>query len=446
MSDPSRAQIQSSWSAAIKILNQARLYGNITASTNLLALLDTLTQNARSDYIDDLGGAAQAFRSGAAGLVSQSAAVQMQRLWLKQYLKSVIGRLNVDKAADGDLWEELYRYMVDNNLRVDSRRLTFGSPSLSIGTGTVQLVRLTKDDYNFDIESGFGDSKRVTCLVDQNIGSSQGNEAWIIMGQARARDELQRSGSGLQETLTGLTPDDSLLTNPAFRTFGGTAGSDAPTSLSGWTSSISYNVTNFGIDTTNTYRTIPSDGTPGSLVVKASATLTQKLTVRGTDLNRFRPYLMAVVWNRAVNSASGTLVARMGAIATSVAVSAQTGWNVTIVPNPIGTGAWYRNFYQNDMQMQLQWTQTGGTGLLIAEVLFQTGLYFDGLWHWLLPSTAAAWIAPKYKDEFTIVDGESASGGVNQRWFARAAFGLGSVQHGGYAPSSNGSSITWADA
>lgn len=446
MSDPTRAQIQTSWSTAIKILNQARLNGNITASTNLLTLLDTASQNARGEYIDEYGSVLQSFRAGAAGLVSQQAAASFQRLWLKQYLKSVIGRLDPESAGDAEMWEELYRYMVDNNLRVDSRRMTFGSAVQTIGSGSIQIVRLTKDDYNFDIESGYGDSKRITCLVDENTGAAPGNETWRIVGQARARDELQRSGSGFDGILTGMTPDQSLLTNPAFRTFGGTAGSDAPTTLSGWTSSIAYNSTNFGIDQTNYYRKIPSDGTPGSLVLKATAILTQKLTVKGTELNRFRPYLMVVVWNRAVNSATGTLLMQMGAMSTSVVMAAQTGWNVTTVPNPIGYGAWYRAFHQADMQIRLNWTNTGGTGLLISEVLFLEGTYFDGLWYWMLPNTVSAWFAPTAKDEFTIVDGESLSGGVNQRWFARAGFGVGNAQHGGYAPASNGSSITWADA
>lgn len=446
MSDPSRSQIESAWAIWYKILNQARLYGNITASTNLLTLLDTATQNARGDYIDEIGNVLQSFRANASGLVAGGTAAAGARVWLKQYCKSVIGRLNVDSASDADLWEELYRYMIDNNLRVDSRRLNYGNASQNIGTGTVQIVRLTRDDFNFFIESGFADNKRITCISDQNTGSSQGNETWQVVGQARARDELQRSGSGFVSTFAGMTPDDSLLTNPAFRTFGGTAGATAPTSLSGWTSDISYNSTNFGIDQTNVFRTIPSDGTPGSLVIKASTRLTQKLTVRGTDINRFRPHLMAIVWNRQVNSASGTLTARMGSIATSVAVSAQTGWQVTTVPSPIGQAAWYRNFYQNDMQVEVQWAQTGGTGLLLAEVLFLPAYFFDSLWYWILPSSTAAWSAPKVKDEFLIIDSEPLTGGVNQRWNARAALGLGVAQHGGMLPHSSGSSITWADA
>jgi len=332
-----------------------------------------------------------------------------------------------------------------------SRRMTLGSASQTVGTGTVQIVRLTKDDYNYDIEAGYGDVKRIRCILDQNSGTSQGNEVWSIEGQAKSRDELERSGSGLSATITGKTIDDSDLNNAGFRSFGGTAGSDAPTSLSGWTATdlagaaLTYNVTNFCIDTTNYFRTAPSDGTPGSLQMKVSSRITQKLTVRGTEVNTQRPRLLAVIWNRAVGSASGTLNLRMGGITTTVTLAAQTGWNVTLVPNPIGQSAWYRNYYQNDMQIQVEYIRTSGT-LNVGEVLFLEGAFFDGLWYWIIPSSTATWAAPKFNDEFTITDMESASGGVNQRFNARSGFGAGQIVHGGYMPHSNGSSISWSDA
>lgn len=442
MANPSRATIQTGWSNAIKILNQLRLFGNINA-TNFLSLLNTAQTTFAGDYGDDYFNTLQALRGSLATTVSQGLAAAVQRSWLQQYCKSVIGK--TDLANDQQMWQELYRYMIDNSLRVDSRRMTFGSSVAGTNTGTMQIVRLTKDEYNFDIESGYGDSKRILCIADQNTGTQQGNEQWQIIGQAKARDELERSGSGLEGTLFGTTIDDSLLNNPGFRSFGGTAGSDAPTSLTSWTSNQTFNSTNFGIDQTNTFRTAPSDGTAGSLTVKTSATLTQKLTVRGTDLSNTTPYVLAVIWNRAVNSATGTLTARMGTISTAVTVSAQTGWVVTTVPNPMGQSAWYRLFAQDDLQIQLQWAQTGGTGLLIAEVLLVPATFFDGLGYWMFPSSAAAWIAPRVNDSFTIADGESSSGGVNQRWFARG-FGTLNGPKLGYLPHINGSSITWTDA
>ena len=442
MADPSRATIQAEWGAAIKVLNQIRLFGNVNA-TNFLALINSLETIYAGDYISDASSTIQAIRSSLAGTVSQGAALTLFRPFLRTYCKSVIGR--TDLSDDQSMWTELYRYFVDNNLRVDSRRLTFGSPALSIGSGSVQILRLTVDKFNFLLEGGYADSKRATCVIDQNTGSAQGNESWLLVGQDRAKDELQRSGSGLQAVLAGQTLDDSLLTNPGFRAFGGTAAS--PTSLTGWTSSAGDSSSIYTLDATNYYRVAPSDGsTSYALNLVSSDLLTQKLTVRGTELSDDVPYTLAVVWNRAVNSATGTLVLRMGGMQTTVAVSAQTGWNVTTVPSPIGQGSWYRQFYQNDLQIQIDWTKTGGTGLLIGEVLLVPASLFDGSYYWVLPTSAASWSAPKVRDEFTWMDGEPSSGGVNQRWIARASFGAPPRAGYGYLPASNGSSITWADS
>lgn len=444
MADPSRATVQSEWAAAIKVLERTRQFGNVNA-TNLLALINSLETIYAGDFVNEASSAIQSVRGLIAGAVSQGTAQSVMLPFLKTYLKSVIGRTGLSSAAE--MWAELRKYFIDTNLRVDSRRMTFGSSSAGgSNVGNPQVLRLTRDRYNFDIESGYGDSKRLICIADQNTGTAQGNETWQIVGQARAKDDLQRSGSGLEATINGLTLDDSLLSNPGFRTFGGTAGSDAPTSLTGWTSTdltgaaLTYNVTNYGIDQTNTFRTGPSDGTPGSLTMKVSSRITQKLTVRGTELDKDTPYLLAVVWNRSVGAATGTLNMRMGAITSTVTLAAQSGYQVTTVPSPVGFSAWYRQFAQNDMQVQIEFVRTGGT-LNICEVLLVPGTQFDGVWYWILPSSAT-WTAPRVLDTFTFADGESSTGGVNQRWFARAQF-AGSDS---YLPHSNGSSITFADA
>lgn len=438
MSNPTRAQVQTAWSDRIKILNNIRLFGNVNA-TNFLGLLDTAEQSFRGDYEDEDGAAIQALRANLAGNVSQGLAQSIQRPWLKQYLKSVIGRTSLQ--SDEEMWDDLRSYFFDNALRVDSRRMTFGSVAAGgSNVGTSQIQRLTTDKWNFDIESGYGDSKLIECVLDANSGTGFGQESWSIQGQARARDELERSGSGLIGGLQGLTIDDSIISNAGFRSFGGSASS--PTSIVNWTSSATVDSTTYTFDSTNYFRKAPSDGsTSYAMNIKASTTLTQKLSDTGVSLDPNVPYLTAIVWNREVGFASGTLTVRMGAIYASVTVAAQTGWIVTLVPNPIGQSCWYRNFDEQDLDTQIVWTRTGGD-LLIGEVLFVPGTSFDGLWHWVLPTSTATYVAPRRDDSFTAVDGESSSGGVNQRWFARTNF-AGPFS---YLPHSNGSSITWADA
>lgn len=433
MADPSRATIQTEWANAIKVLEETRQFGNVN-SDNLLALLNTLQLSYAGDYLDDAETAVEGIRGSVANVVSQDTAAALQLPFLRQYLKSVVNR--TDLSSIPDMWAELYKYFIDNSLRVASRVMTYGTPTAVAGNvGTMQFVRLTKDKYNFNIESGYGDSKRILCVVDQNTGSAQGNELWQITGQARARDELQRSGSGLQGTVSGLTIDDSIVQNAGFRSYSGTAA--APTGLTGWTSSAGDSSSIYTIDETNYFRVAPSDGsTSSALSLAASTILSQKLTVTGAELSDDVPYLLAVIWNRTVGTGVGTLTARMGNVATSVSVSgAQSGWQVTLVPNPMGQSAWYRQFAENDLDIQVQWARTSGT-ILVGEVLFVPGTFFDGSFFWGLP-TSATWVAPRVRDSFTFADGESASGGVNQRWFSRAGYG--------YLPHSVGSSITFAD-
>ena len=445
MANPTRAVIETEWANALEIIDQVRRFGAdkntsypAVNATNLLTLLNTLQTSYQGDWLDEEEAAAEGIRAAIAGIVGSSTAAAIQRPFLKQYCKSVIGR--TDLTSDTEMWDEMVRYFRETPRRIQSRAFTFGTPTAGTNTGNGQIVRLTKDKYNYDIESGYVDSKRALCLFDENTGVARGQEVFQLKGQNSARDELERSGSGLEGTLTGLTADDSILSNAGFTDFGGTAGSDAPTSLTNWTStdltgtSLAYSVTNYGIDATNYFRQLPNGATPGSLQMKVSSRITQKLTTAGQELSDDIPYLMVVVWNASVGSANGTLNLRMGTVTTTVALTGQANWNVTLVPNPIGQSAWYRQFAQADLQCQIEFIRTSGT-LNIAEVMLVPGTQFDGSWYWLLPASTSAYAPFRVRDSFTWPD-ISVGNSVLQTWFARA--------FGRYLPHSNGSSIGWA--
>src|SRR3990167_1275709 len=285
MSDPTRATIQTEWANAVKLLDESRKWGHANA-TNLLALMDTLQTSYQGDFLDEAESAVEGIRNNLASSVDPGIAAAIQRPFLKQYLKSVIGR--TDLSSDQEMWDELYKYFIDNTLRVQSRVFTFGTPAAGTNVGTTQIIRLTKDKYNFDLEAQHIDSKRAICVLDHNTNLSKGQEVWQFMGQARGRGDIKRSGSGFEALIQAISADDSLLLNPSFSSFGNTAA--APDDITNWTSSAAVSATNYDFDSTNYFRAAPSDSTAYALNIKAMTTLTQALTVRGTKLDPNVPY------------------------------------------------------------------------------------------------------------------------------------------------------------
>lgn len=432
MASPTRAEVEAQWVNAATVLDGIEAFGSRN-TPNLLGLIDTLTQSYEGDYTNEATAAIQAIRSAIAGTVSQGTARAVQRPFLRSYLYHVVGYRNVNQATDQELLSEMSEYMWDNGLRVQSRVATFGSPTAVSVNGDVQVFRLTKDRYNFDIESFWADKKRLLCLIDHNTGSDKGNETWSIEGQGPAKDELKRSGSGLTATLTGQTVDDSLLSNAGFQSADSYT---SPTSITDWDSTATVNSTNYGFDSSNTFRKGPSDGaTTYSLNVKATTTLSQTLSDIGVSLSSGIPYLYAVVWNRVPGAGNGTLNINMGNVSSGdVTVAAQTGWNVTVCPPARDWAHWYETFKEDNVTVDIRWTKSSGN-LRIAEALFVPGTFFDNHWYWVMPSNTANYTPPLINEEFSITDTISDSS-IIQKWVWRA--------WDFYFPHSDGSSVSWS--
>lgn len=447
---PTRTQIESAWGAAIKLIDQTYRYGSKNA-TNFVTLLQTLQPLLFGDFSSDAAGVAQAIRSTLAGSISRAAVQSLMRPFMKMYCQDVIGRSDL---SDQGMQSELYKYYVDNRLRVTGRGITYGTPVAAAGNiGTVQLLRLTTDRFNFPIESVSLDAKRFRCIIDQNSGAQgQGNETWLLEGQTPAPDDLLRSGSGMSQTFQGQTADQSLLSNSDFRNFTASATvaggiTTTPSDITDWTCSpaVSGSVYNLDNQPINIFRVAPSNSLANaySLALLASATLTQKLSLRNTKLDQNVPYALVLIWNRQIGNASGTLTINMGGTQTVVTVNSQTGWQVTICPPNRGWSNWYRVFAQNDLQVSVQWTASSGT-LYLAEALLipmsqsNSPNGVDGYFA-VIPSSTPQWVAPRIFDEFDFADMVVGSEGVNQRTLAFAWPGF-------YLPSAIGSGITFPDS
>lgn len=413
------------------ILEEMAKFGRTNAK-NVLTMLSTLEQAYIGDYVQDLENAAEAFRGNAAANVSPELAAALIRPLLKTMCKSVINR--GDTGSDASMLFEWYKYFVDNAQYVQSRAITYGTPAAGTNTGNGQILRLTKDAFNYDIEAVHIESKRFLCVADYQTGTNRGAEVFVATGQTAAKDDLERSGSSAQATIVGATADDSLLSNASFGNFSNTAA--APTDITDWTSVTPTTVdsTTYTFDGTNYFRAAPSESTPYALNIKASCLLRQKLSLNGTKLQDGVPYILAVAWNRAVGSGSGTLTLRMGTASTSVSVSAQTGWTITTVPTSPGQSCWYRQFAQDDLAIEIQWARSSGN-LLIDDVMLLPGQPFEGCFYWAIPSSTSAWTPWRVRDSFTFAD--QATDSKIQKWFWRA--------FNAYLPHSLGSSISPAD-
>ncbi len=431
MASPTEAEIQAIIGNGIKLLNETRKYGNVNA-TNWVTLEDTFVQGLEGDgpLIERCLRAVASARAQLAGAIDFQRAAAIIGAGLGVYARHT---LNKPGASPDEVFDRLYERFIDSTLRVTSRQFTFANPTADGGnTGNGTILRLTKDERNFDLEAQHADSKRAWCSADGNSGRNRHEEEFTVQGQSAAPDALQVSGSGRTGRIYAQSANQSLVLNPSLDQFSGTA--STPTAIQSWTSSVTVNATNYNFDATNYYRSFIGAATPYALNMRVTANLTQKLSLRKTQLDPRVPYMLQVAWNRQVGAASGTLTIRMGAANTAVVAAAQTGWQLLRVPTTPGQNNWFRNFNEDDMDIAIEWARTGGE-ILIDDVLLIPGTFFDGSWYFALGGTTP-WLNTGHDgDFFTWADSEIGS--VLQYWFWRA--------FGRYLPHATGGSVTWAE-
>lgn len=448
MATMTQAQVQTAYSNAAKIIDQVRRFGAVNA-TNLIGLLATYESSYGGDFIRPAEQAVQQCRAAIAGVVTPGYIQSVLSPWIQQYMLSVVGLTNLTNVQA--MLQQLYVYMAQNKLAVQSRAITYGTPTAitsitgAANAGNGQIIRLTRDQWNYPIENIWPDQKLAQCVQDSQTGTKLGQEVFTVNGNVPYVDQIKRSGSGLNATFVARTSDDTNpgLFNASFDQFSSATGSASnPNGITNWTSQNGDSSSFYTFDNTNIFRVAPSvtSATSYSLNMVASNVISQLLSAKGTKLNQSTPYMLAVIYNAQVNSATGTLTARMGNVGTSVTVDGKTGWQVLTVPGTMGQGAWPRNFAVangSTCQIAIEYAKTGGSGLLIGEALFLQGQSHDNTWYWVIPGSNATYAPWKFGDQLRWSDQDGASA-ANQNMFWRG-FGV-------YMPSSNGSSITWADA
>lgn len=399
-------------------------------ATNWVSLEDTAVQSVESDFNAEILSSVASARSRLSSVIAPDMAAAVIRPHLKSYIQHVVGK--AVPGGDREMSEILYRWFLDNAVTVKSRTFSFGSPSAGgSNQGNNTILRVTKDENNFDIEAAHAEAKRADCVTDQNTGTERDQEVFRFRGAPQAFDPLQLAGSGgtaRTKDIRVISGRTSLLRNTSFDSFAGTAA--VPTSINDWTSSVAVNDTNFAFDGTNYYRSIPGV-TPYALKLKVSANLTQKLSTGNIKLSAGTPYYLHVVYNRAVGSGAGDLTVRLGAVNRTVTLAAQTGWNVFTVPASPGQSNWYKSFDEQDLDIAIEWTRTSGD-LLIDDVILAPYTEWDGTWYAVVASNTSH--LPSMKDDLYTWTDSIATDSILQQWYYRAGFG--------YLPHSGSPSIT----
>jgi len=426
MASPSEAEVQAQWKAAVELLHETFKFASVNAE-NWVSKEDTLVQLVESDFNEEILRSVAAARSRLQSTISPEMVRAVTLPHLKSYIKHVVGK--AVPGGEKDIIDTLYQWFRDTAVTVKSRSFSFGSPSASGGNqGNVTVLRVTKDESNFDIESGHAEAKRADCTVDRNTGSELDNETFRLKGAPQAFDSLQLAGSGIFRDIRVLSCRTSMLRNPSFDNFAGTALS--PTSIPDWTSSVAVSSTNFEFDGTNYYRAVQGV-TPYALRIKNTANLSQKLSTGNIKLRADVPYYLHVVYNREIHTASGTLTIRLGAINEAVVLAAQTGWNIIRVPATTGQNNWYKNFDEQDLDISIEWSQTTGD-LLIDDVILAPYSEFDGTWYAVVANNTTP--LPAMKDDFFTWTDSIATDSILQQWLARG--------YGRYLPHAGSPSIT----
>jgi hypothetical protein len=404
------AQIATMLADAVDLVWETVKYGNVNAK-NVKTMVDTLELALKGDYKVDIAAGANAIRAQLAGAITSGAIQGMLGPILLTWAKFVSSEAApVDIAGVIDI---VYARMVASADRVLYRNFTRGAVTASgspAGTGTI--YRLNVDENNLPLEASFAEVKTLRCVRDANSGADKHEEVFRIQGAAPAKDvlDLSSGGSGLDRELRAQSARDSLLQNPSFEN------GSLSTALTGWSWNGTVS-TDLELDTTNYYRDYIGETTPASLKLKANGILSQALSVKRTRLNPLKPYYLQLAYNRQVGAGDGTLRIRLGAQTVTVALVAQTGWNILKIP--VDYKLWYKSLAEQSMDITVELASRTTGYVEVDDVLLLEWVPIDGGW-WLAVGGATPWLRD---DLYTATDTEAGGGkiqAVMHRGFGRS--------------------------
>jgi len=406
---PTEAEIQTQWKNAVNMLESIRNYADGTLA-NGGGLLDLVEQNVEGEYLPVyLPQVTRQARAAFSSLLDPQVARSIMEPVLYEYAPLLSSGLGANYSTPQQLARALYEFYVAGSKTIKSRTITFGSASAGgSNVGNYSVSRLTVDENNFPLEACTVETKVLRCRQDRNTGVVQHAEAFEVLGAPRSQDNLLRASFGSGDTRNtiiamhaGSSTGGSLLNNSTFSSY---SASSSP-KFSSWTETAGG--ASLSQDTTNFYRGAPGTATDASLKITGgggTVTITQTLDqMRVQSLDFTRPYLLRVMLNKTIGTASGgTVTITCGSQSTNVTIAALgSGWQELLLP--IGQNLWPKRFNQNGFAVSISWASSTSGFLLVDDVIFAPWTLVDGT-YWSVRPTGTTVTNCLVDDRYTVTD------------------------------------------
>lgn len=408
--------------ATVDLQEEVRFKGE-SAVKSVLSLIDAIDVVGKGDFNATLIAAARNYRTRYSAVLAGDTALLTPVL---RHFMRFLGKQATDPRA---MLDELYDDFVANAITIRSRGFVLATPPAFTGTGNGVLLRLTVDENNFAFEHGIPDTKTGTITRDVSTGSQIHEEVLTLEGATPSVDLLDFDlGSGQTAFVTALTfRNAATLQNAGFRqlTSALPIAVGSPRVLTaapaGWeiTAGVVGDLTG---QADLVFRTLQGESLATALRWTGNVTIRQLLRTNGVQLVSNVPHMVGVAIVRE-NSATGTVTLSLGTSSVVKDLSTMVNGVYEFVPIALGTGYWFENFNETDLDVEVAAAALAVGQFSISEVILAPGVFFDGSWYWLIGGT----IAFLRDDVSAFTDTDGGTGKI-QRTQARA-FGHRTLPH-----------------
>lgn len=452
MATPTDTQI---WTQLIEYCEWLNDY-EVAAAALTVTNYDAIVSAFNGDFIPGIQQVLAAGRADIARPLTKERIAAGFRPFLQDFAKVYNWDVDPATASNADLLRLLRQQMTDDSDTLNSNEHTIDSSFSSGGTtGTGTIVRLTVDKDGNELAGLLpGGTQTFTVIRDARGGrggrAREHAEVFEYQAEPKDLDALTWTGTGIRQTFASANAADSTpyVKNPSFESNdAGTTDDSTPgstTAVTNWTlsaaASFRLRTDGSGSSGTLTYRGYPGDGN-GYLwaleCVANNATASQVLqdVSPGIEFRDDVPYYCQTAVIRQ-DSGDGNARLRFGASTATTSVTSATTW--TRLPIAVGTGCWYQNFNEANMDVLLGLESNTTGSVIFDDVIVKPFTWVEGLGWICAVGGGTPWI---FGDTLTLTDAFGSTRARIDYWLARAFYDL-VPQIRGWFPTATGAAET----